>query len=133
MFVFLGIKYDEDENLNDVLNSFRYAELSEIERIKNNYYESKRKRSMDDFLMLMRNKFDIDETSPNNINVEEDGVKLFQKGSVGNLYNLTKAIYVDTPMAVSEEGKDDNVFWNDLKSLMLDENKDFAGTDAHKK
>lgn len=133
VFVFLGIKYDEDENLNDVLNSFRYAELSRIEHIKNNYYESKRKRSMDDFLMLMRNKFDIDETSPNNINVEEDGVKLFQKGSVGNLYNLTKAIYVDTPMAVSEEGKDDNVFWNDLKSLMLDENKDFAGTDAHKK
>lgn len=36
-------------------------------------------------------------------------------------------------MAVSEEGKDDNVFWNDLKSLMLDENKDFAGTDAYKK
>lgn len=85
------------------------------------------------FLLLLHDNFDIDETSPNNINVEEDGVKLFQKGSVGNLYNLTKAIYVDTPMAVSEEGKDDNVFWNDLKSLMLDENKDFAGTDAYKK
>lgn len=133
MFGFLGIKYNENENFDDVLSSFRYAELSEIEHIKNNYYESKRKRSMDDFLMLLHDNFDIDETSPNNINVEEDGVKLFQKGSVGNLYNLTKAIYVDTPMAVSEEGKDDNVFWNDLKSLMLDENKDFVGTDAYKK
>lgn len=34
---------------------------------------------MDDFLMLLHDNFDIDETSPNNINVEEDGVKLFQK------------------------------------------------------
>lgn len=133
VFVFLGIKYDEGDDLDNVLSFFRSAELSEIERIKDNYFESKRKRSMDDLLMLVRSKFDIDETNPNNINIEEDGVKLFQKGSVGNLYNLTKAIYVDTPMAVSEEGKDDNVFWNDLKSLMLDENKDFAGTDAHKK
>lgn len=133
VFVFLDIKYDEDDDLDNVLSSFKHAELSEIERIKNNYYDSKKKRSMDDFLMLVRNNFDIDETDPNNINVEEDGVKLFQRSSVGNLYNLTKAIYVDTPMAVSEEGTDDNVFWNDLKSLMLDENKDFACTDAHKK
>lgn len=133
VFVFFGIKYDEGDDLDNVLSFLRSAELSEIERIKDNYFESKKKRSMDDFLMLVRNKFDIDETNPNNINVEEDGVKLFQKGNVGNLYNLTKAIYVDTPMAVSEEGKDDNVFWNDLKSLMLDENKDFAGTDAYKK
>lgn len=79
MFGFLGIKYNENENFDDVLSSFRYAELSEIEHIKNNYYESKRKRSMDDFLMLLHDNFDIDETSPNNINVEEDGVKLFQK------------------------------------------------------
>lgn len=133
VFVFLGIKGGEDDDPENISNTIKYMVSNEVERIKNNYYENKKKRSMDDFFMLARRNFDIDETNPNNINIEEDGVKLFQKGCTGNLYNLTKAIYVDTPMAVSEEGSDDNVFWKDLKTLMLDENKDFTGIDTHKK
>lgn len=133
VLVFLGIKFEDYNNLENVLSAFREAELSEIERIKNNYYENKKKRSVNDFFMLVNRNFDIDDAEPNNINIEEDGVKLFQKRSVGNLFNINKAIYVDTPMAVSEEGTDDNVFGEDLKKLMLDENKDFVNIDAHKK
>ena len=72
----------------------------------------------------------VKDKAPANIQLEEEEVKLFKKNRAGNLFNLNKAIYVDTPMAVSEEFAYDNKFWDNLNDLMMYPAKDMQMSDS---
>ena len=72
------------------------------------------------YLKLIEKYFDIQHDFPLGIQLEEDEVNLLEDTHVSTLFNLQRAIYIDTPMAVEVEDTE-NIFWNDLREMMLDD------------
>lgn len=131
---FLNIPEPDDGGIDDAVNHFLEERMQRMEDLESDVAKKQDARQAKSFFDLIRRNFNITEPQPADMNLEEDGVKLFSKNSVGNIYGLARAIYVDTPMAVSESvASDDNDHWNDLHKLMLNIRRDFEPAAAHKK
>ena len=130
----LNIPEPDDGGIDDAVNHFLEERMQRMEDLESDVAKKQDARQAKSFFDLIRRNFNITEPQPADMNLEEDGVKLFSKNSVGNIYGLARAIYVDTPMAVSESvASDDNDYWNDLHKLMLNIRRDFEPAAAHKK
>lgn len=130
----LNIPEPDDGGIDDAVNHFLEERMQRMENLESDVAKKQDARQAKSFFDLIRRNFNITEPQPADMNLEEDGVKLFSKNSVGNIYGLARAIYVDTPMAVSESvASDDNDHWNDLHKLMLNIRRDFEPAAAHKK
>lgn len=130
----LNIPEPDDGGIDDAVNHFLEERMQRMEDLESDVAKKQDARQAKSFFDLIRRNFNITEPQPADMNLEEDGVKLFSKNSVGNIYGLARAIYVDTPMAVSESvASDDNDHWNDLHKLMLNIRRDFEPAAAHKK
>lgn len=75
-------------------------------------------RQLDRFLKNIRHEYDEQDAVPERIQLYEDGVELIEGKRVSSLFNLTRAIYIDTPMALTNESAE-NVFWNELRRMVL--------------
>lgn len=122
---FLEISLDDYATADEAVEALSQKYMQEATDIVDEYRREKETRWKEYFFKLITREFKIDYKAPNNIQLEEDGVKLFRKNLVGGFYNLDRAIYVDTPMAVSEYGGRDNPFWDNLRSLMLRDRNGF--------
>ena len=122
---FLEISLDDYATADEAVEALSQKYMQEATDIVDEYRREKETRRKEYFFKLITREFKIDYKAPNNIQLEEDGVKLFRKNLVGGFYNLDRAIYVDTPMAVSEYGGRDNLFWDNLRSLMLRDRNGF--------
>ena len=130
----LNIPEPDDGGIDDAVNHFLEERMQRMEDLESDVAKKQDARQAKSFFDLIRRNFNITEPQPADMNLEEDGVKMFSKNSVGNIYGLARAIYVDTPMAVSESvASDDNDHWNDLHKLMLNIRRDFEPAAAHKK
>lgn len=109
--------------------------IVEARDLRNRYRQALESRTSESFFSRVSHRFGIRDKRPDDIQLEEDGVSLFHEGTVGSLYGLERAIYVDTPMAVSEENDSENPFWSDLQNILLRERNDDgqAGSDAVRK
>lgn len=116
---FLGIETDGATPLHVRVANFIEEEKQKGEKLLEEYLEAKDKREREEFIPLIKAQFDIREQFPQYINFYEDKVSLLNNGKVGYLYNLKRAIYVDTPMAVSEDVAEDNIFWKNLQNMMI--------------
>lgn len=67
---------------------------------------------------MVHYKFDETDDFPAELQLTEDGLDLIDNGSLATIYNLQKAVYVDTPMAITS-GENENPFWNELQEMML--------------
>ncbi len=110
--------------------SLKNVKNEQISKLFEKYMKDKEERSKERFFSVLHTTYVIKDKPPVNIQLEEEEVKLFKKNRVGNLFNLNKAIYVDTPMAVSEEFAYDNKFWDNLNDLMMYQAKDMQTSDT---
>ncbi len=89
--------------------------LSQMTEKLNSDLES---RSLDRFLNNIRHEYDERDAVPEHMQLYEDGVELVEGKRVASLFNLSRAIYIDTPMALANESVG-NVFWNELRRMVL--------------
>lgn len=71
------------------------------------------------FLNNIRHEYDEHDAVPEKMQLYEDGVELVDGKRVSSLFNLSRAIYIDTPMALTNESAE-NVFWNELRRMVLE-------------
>lgn len=130
---YLEFELHDTDSIDDELEVFVEKQKRQIYDLAEQYTKDKDNRSTERFFSLLRSKYRIYDVPPVNIQLEEDNVKLFRKNKAGNLFNLNRAIYVDTPMAISEDFAYDNKFWDSLRDLMMYTAKDIHLSDgAHK-
>jgi len=75
-------------------------------------------RPLDRFLNNIRHEYDELDAVPERMQLYEDGVELIEGKRISSLFNLSRAIYIDTPMALTNESAE-NVFWNELRRMVL--------------
>ena len=130
----LNMPEPDEGGIDDAIDQFFSAQMQRMEKMADDVVKKQDARQTKLFFDLITRNFKITDIRPFDMNLEEDGVKLFSKNVVGNIYGLGRAIYVDTPMAVAESVvSDDCDHWNDLHKLMFNMRQDFAPTAAHRK
>jgi len=130
MLRYLEIEIQDNSHIDDELEEFAFHQKEQIHQLVEKYTEDKNERDKNRFFSLLHSTYKIKDKEPTNIQLEEDEVKLFKKNKTGSLFNLNRAIYVDTPMAVSEDFAYDNIFWDNLQELMLYPAKDIRLDDT---
>ena len=124
----------DEDHIERIVDDFYHGSMQEARDLRNRYRQTLENRTSESFFSLVSHRFGIRDKRPDDIQLEEDGVGLFHEGTVGSLYGLERAIYVDTPMAVSEENDSENPFWSDLQDILLRESVDGqTGSDAVRK
>lgn len=118
VLTFLRVAESENLNIDATLQSIKDKFERLITRKKNNLYNSLHERSVSDWYDLVSYEYSDYDNPPIFFQLEEDGVELYANDSLSTIYKLNKAIYIDTPMAVSS-GFDENYFWNELRDLMF--------------
>ena len=115
---FLGINLDEYPTIKDAINAFVKKHERLFEKKTSSLYSCLHERRIKDFTRIINNKFNETDTFPAELQLREDGLDLLDNGCLATIYNLHKAYYVDTPMAITANGFD-NYFWNELKGIMI--------------
>lgn len=118
---FLNQNLDGEEKAR---NAQAFAELIslQVDKMQQEVLYKSEDRSLTDVLSFLHTYLYEDEMVPFNIALQEEGVNIISDGRIGSLFNLDKAIYIDTPMAFGLDDFLKNVFWQRLRKLMLEEN-----------
>ena len=118
---FLNQNLDGEEKAR---NAQAFAELIslQVDKMQQEVLYKSEDRSLTDVLSFLHTYLYEDEMVPFNIALQEEGVNIISDGRLGSLFNLDKAIYIDTPMAFGLDDFLKNVFWQRLRKLMLEEN-----------
>lgn len=118
---FLNQNLDGEEKAR---NAQTFAELIslQVDKIQQEVLYKSEDRSLTDVLSFLHTYLYEDEMVPFKIALQEEGVNIISDGRIGALFNLDKAIYIDTPMAFGLDDFLKNVFWQRLRKLMLEEN-----------
>lgn len=121
------------EDFNGDFDAILFVIREKFERLiskkKNNLYNSLHARNISDWYDLVSYEYSEYDTPPVSFQIEEDGVELCYNDSLSTIYKLNKAIYIDTPMAVSS-GFDENYFWNELRDLMFTSKESMLSSDV---
>lgn len=125
MLSYLSVN-SEDKQDDEVVDEFLGHQKAYMYNATMEYQKHIETRPLDSYFSYLKQNFRFEGDNPqNSIKLEEDGVSLFKKNKVGNLYNLKRAIYVDTPMAVTDAVADGNPFWHHLKQMMYQPRPNF--------
>ena len=104
--------------IRDKYDSFLESTIEEL----NSELET---RPISRLIKTISKDYEQEEDTPKNIQLYEDNVGLIDGNIISELYNLKKAIYIDTPLALFHE-YDDNLFWKELNDMVLDYNSDLS-------
>jgi predicted ATP-dependent endonuclease of OLD family len=118
---FLNQNLDGEEKAR---NAQAFAELIslQVDKMQQEVLYKSEERSLTDVWSFLHTYLYEDEKVPFEISLQEEGVNIISDGRIGSLFNLDKAIYIDTPMAFGLDDFLKNVFWQRLRKLMLEEN-----------
>ena len=114
---FLDIRMNENESPTDIVVRFKDSHERLIEKRTNKLFRRLQGRAAKDFFQIIGDEFEETDTPPSELQLYEDGVELFEGEHVASVYNLRKAIYVDTPMAITAD-RGTNVFWHELCDMV---------------
>lgn len=115
----LNFLHVEDNNdTEEIVSTFLKREREGALSKKQEILENTEKRPVKAFFHHIKSNYG-EADIPSKIQLKENHVSLIGKDSVNTLFNLNRAIYVDSPMAVSERLSQDNYFWSDLRKLMI--------------
>ena len=117
ILAFLDIRIEDTESPVEIISQFKRKYELLIEKRTNKLFESLQVRSVKDFSNIVRNVYKESDSLPEELQLYEDGVELFESGHISSIYNLHRAIYIDTPMAITT-GRSSNIFWQELRDLM---------------
>ena len=117
VLTFLDIRMSEEESPTDIVARFKENHERLVEERTSKLFRRLQGRAAKDFFQIIGDEFEETDTAPLALQLYEDGVELFEGEHVASVYNLRKAIYVDTPMAITAD-RGANVFWRELGDMM---------------
>lgn len=110
--------YANVDNPSLVADYYLDAKIKWLRNRTDKLYVDLEDRSMKFFIDNVRQEYQENDDIPRHIQFYEDNVELFNKKRVSSLFNLRHAIYIDTPMALTNESAE-NIFWNELRNLIM--------------
>lgn len=108
------ISMDPDKPFDS--QAFIASYMAMVQQIYDEFQGKLLRRDINALFELINTKYEI-RLSPENVQISENDVNVFGTKQVGNLFNIQRAIYVDTPMALCNE-VDDNPLWEYFNSLI---------------
>ncbi len=116
---YLQLNIQNDGGVQSGIETFISDRLKEAEAFLSEFHHNLEERSVERLFDLIHAAYRVTDSEPQRIQLSEDGVKLLRKKELGSLLALDRAIYVDTPMALSfGNTMSDSLFWQDLRSMM---------------
>ena len=116
---YLQLNVSDLEAIPLAIDSYIEGKIKEAMSISANYSKIVEERAIGKFFDLVHSAYGVQDKEPDRIQLSEEGVKLLRKNGLGNLLALDRAIYVDTPMALSFGSlRSASVFWQDLRKMM---------------
>lgn len=117
---YLRIQYDENKDLLESnIDSFFRLLIDDFDKKYEELCQSKEKRSLEQLNILIKSHFSEEDVAPSKIQLYEEDVKLLERGRFNAPLMLRRAIYIDTPMALSDDVKKLNNHWKDLYDMMI--------------
>lgn len=117
---YLNISVQNDD-IHQTIEDFAERNGRLINNLTNKLYRDIEERPYHTFIELINKYFDNRNDSPSSIQLDEDDVNIMEGGHLATLFGLQHAIYIDTPMAI-EVGDTENIFWNALREMMVNDN-----------
>ncbi len=99
----------------DRLTAWHNQVIEDREQMKGEFLKMSTERSISHLASFISSEYGERDEYPGNIDLLEDGVSVLTS-KVGMLLGLDRAIYIDTPMAVTS--MDNNPYWQDLKEML---------------
>lgn len=121
----------QDEDIHQAIEDFIDVNNRVISRQTKQIYQDIEEHPTPTFYESINNHFILKNDYPSLIQLKEDNVDVIEDEHISTLFNLKKAIYIDTPMSV-DAGSTSNYFWDDLSRMIIDE-KDKAQSAEIKK
>lgn len=116
---YLNLNIERQDDFPTAIDGYVKGKLNEAEALLSEYNRDLEERTIERFFELLHSTYQVKDKEPERIQLSEDGVKLLRKNGLGNLLALERAIYVDTPMALSFGNvHSDSVFWQDLRRMI---------------
>ena len=116
---YLNLKIERLDDFHTAIDRYVKGKVNEAESLLSEYNRDLEKRTIERYFELLHSTYQVKDKEPARIQFSEDGVKLLRKNGLGNLLALERAIYVDTPMALSfGNTRSDSVFWQDLRKMI---------------
>lgn len=116
---YLNLKIEKINDIPTAIDRYVKGKLNEAESLLSEYNHDLEERTIERFFELLHSTYQVKDKAPERIQFSEDGVKLLRKNGLGNLLALERAIYVDTPMALSFGSlRSDSIFWQDLRRMI---------------
>lgn len=116
---YLQLNIQNNGDVQSGIESFVSDRLKDAETFLGEFHHNLEERSVERLFDLIHAAYRVTDSEPQRVQLSEDGVKLLRKNELGSLLALDRAIYVDTPMALSFGNViSDNIFWQDLRSMM---------------
>lgn len=120
---FLAIEMSKGKSNEQTVEDFMEDYRSKVVKLTEHFYDNRDSRPLDGFFRLVSESYRETDAHPDNFQLEEDGDTLVSRESFGFLYNLHRAIYVDTPMALANVDGG-NIFWEDLRNMLFHKTSD---------
>lgn len=115
----LQLSFEGEETQTNSIEQYVEKRITEAEAYLSDFHRNVEERTVEHLFDLIHSSYGVQDKEPERIQLSEDGVKLLRKKELGSLLALDRAIYVDTPMALSFGSiYSDSVFWQDLRRMM---------------
>ena len=120
-----------DDRLLDsqqIVEQFQEQNNQKVKAVVDELQKELETRPLSGLYRTINHEYGEEDEVPKAIQLYEDNVGLINKNAVSELFNLHRAIYVDTPLAFSHEDFG-NVFWEELRSYILDSGVGLSATE----
>ena len=115
---YLDMKLPQNRDYSQATENFVVEYQQIVDHLTMELVHSMENRPLGKFMEMIPTIFKETDTAPDDIQLAEDEVNLLNEGHIGTLFNLQRAIYIDTPMAITTDVTR-NIFWTELRDMIL--------------
>lgn len=108
----------EDSDNIETFDNFETKMFQQTNRMLDDWEKRLSTRSIKDVYSFIEEYLREDDVAPESMQLWEDDVNIISEESLGSLFNIERAIYIDTPMALNAKNLADNVFLQRLHGNM---------------
>ena len=108
---------DSDENIT--LENFENKIFDEIDTMVGHLKNKQSARSLKDAYAFVANYLREEDWAPQKMQLAEEGVGIINEEVLGTLFDVDRAVYIDTPMALNTDALARNVFLQRLHEYMV--------------
>ena len=108
----------EDSDNIETFDNFETKMFQQTDKMLEDWEKRLSMRSIKDVYSFIEEYLREDDVAPESMQLWEDDVNIISEESLGSLFNIERAIYIDTPMALNAKNLADNVFLQRLHSNM---------------